>query len=186
MTGPADPLGSPASPAQPTPAETHPADSASPPAAAPAEERPVHLYQAADAQRERVLSAFDSQRAAILKAVADQRAAAMAPILAVQAKRAVPPRPAPMANAPMPTPTAPAPPGISEAIIGPRGRLAGMADPRRAIAAQIVETLKMLVAAEVRAQLAALSSSNSPQDARRSASGDPDPAIDADGGPVAA
>jgi hypothetical protein len=102
------------------------------PSASPAPQ-PAHLYEAVAGQRDRVLGAFDTQRAAILKAVADQRKAALAPIRNVQARKAgVPP--------------------------GAAGRPAGAASfsHQQLVAADIVLTLKAMIADEVRAQLAAL------------------------------
>jgi hypothetical protein len=90
----------------------------------------THQFEAASGQRERVVSAFDVQRDAILKAVDDQRLAAMAPIRAVQARQAQ----------------------------GGTGRAIGAppAPSQQNVVADIVMTLKALVAEEVRVQLVAL------------------------------
>lgn len=120
----------------------------------------VHLYEAVSARRDQVLHQFAGQRAAILKAVADQRAAALAPVLAVQAKRANEPAVSTL-NA---VPASPTPAALPRATPSTAGNVASSADIRRqvltqlrrAVAADIVATLRTLVAAEVRAQLAAV------------------------------
>jgi hypothetical protein len=97
-----------------------------------AEAAKAHIYEAASSQRDRVVTAFDIQRDAILKAVDDQRQAAMAPIRAVQVKQAQ----------------------------GGTGRAIGAPPPApnrpQNVVADIVMTLKALVAEEVRVQLVAL------------------------------
>ena len=125
------------------------------PQQSPAAEQRVHLYEAVSARRDQVLSQFAGQRAAILKAVADQRAAALAPVLAVEAKRA---------NEPAFTSANPAPAALSGAAPSPAGNVAIGAEIRRqtlmqlrrAAAADIVAMIRSLVAAEVRTQLAAM------------------------------
>lgn len=128
-------------------------DQAQAPQQSPAVEQRVHLYEAVSARRDQVLSQFAGQRATILKAVADQRAAALAPVLAVQAKREVAPASA--------SPTAAAPPGAAlspagDVAIGAEIRRQTLIQLRRAVASDIVSLIKTLVAAEVRAQLAAM------------------------------
>lgn len=143
-----------AQPATPAAATSAGAGDAHAPPSAAAEQR-VHLYEAVSARRDQVLNQFAGQRAAILKAVADQRAAAVAPILAVQAKRAHEagvnePAMAAMNPNPAATPSAAAPPPTNAVI-----RRRSLLQFRRAVAADIVSTIRALVAAEVRAQLAA-------------------------------
>jgi hypothetical protein len=122
-----------------------------PPGAAPAAgEQRVHLYEVAANQRERVLSSFDTQRAAILKAVADQRTAAMAPILAVQARLAG------KAGASGPAPGASPGDGATQAGVGTAARLQANVHRPHAVAAEIVGTIKLMVAEEVRVQLQAV------------------------------
>lgn len=133
----------------------------------PAAEQRVHLYEAVSARRDQVLGQFAGQRAAILKAVADQRAAAVAPIIAVQAKHANERRanepltdePATMAPSldPALTPGLTSPP-LANAMIGAPIRRRSLMQFRRAVAGDIASTIRALVAAEVRAQLAAAES----------------------------
>ncbi len=123
----------------------------------PAADQRIYLYEAVSTRRDQVLDAFAGQRAAILKAVADQRAAALAPVLAVQAKRA---------NAPAAAPARALPAGLSDWAQLPVGKVTIGREVRRrplgrlgrAVAADIVSLIKILVAAEVRAQLAAMQS----------------------------
>ncbi|HXW40602.1 MAG TPA: hypothetical protein VEK75_05335 [Xanthobacteraceae bacterium] len=130
-------------------------DQAPPVQQSPAAEQRVHLYEAVSARRDQVLSQFAGQRAAILKAVADQRAAALAPVLAVQAKRANEPAAASANPAPATSSgTAPSPAG--NVAIGAELRRQTLIQLRRAAAADIVAVIRSLVAAEVRAQLAAM------------------------------
>lgn len=91
----------------------------------------IHLLDAVSTQRESVLNTFDSQRDAIIKAVDEQRQAAMAPLQSQQARQA-----GGRVNGPQPQPAAPS--------------------RQQAVAADIVLTLKALVAEEVRTQLIAL------------------------------
>jgi len=111
-----------------------------------------------------VLTSFDTQRAAILKAVADQRAAAVAPILAVQARLA-----AGQAIGPAATQAANAT-EIGRAAANAAPRLQANLNRPHAVAAEIVATIKLLVAEEVRVQLQAvlraLCQSRSPAEAR--------------------
>jgi hypothetical protein len=94
----------------------------------------------------------------------------LAPIMAVNAKRATP-----AANAAMP-----APPGHVAAstgsMIGAGGRRRFMTGTRQACATQIAAALKMLVAAEVRAQLDVIRKAAVSREATQPASGDTDPA----------
>jgi hypothetical protein len=101
---------------------------------------PVHLYEAASSQRERVVTGFDAQREAILKAVDDQRRAAMAPIQAAQTRQTQPGAPRPIQAQAAAMNPAPSP----------------AATRQQAVVADIVMTLKAMVAEEVRAQLVAL------------------------------
>jgi hypothetical protein len=156
MSGLADPADTPTCPGEPpSPSESPPQES-SPPSPA-ADEARIHLYEAVSTQRDKVLDSFDAQRAAILKAVADQHAAALAPIMAVNAKRATQPRAAPTTHGPMlPSAGSATPSGSSTTQAGARRQL--IIAVRRAAAEEIVAALKTLVAAEVRAQLEATSS----------------------------
>ncbi len=121
----------------------------------PAAEQRVHLYEAVSARRDQVLNQFAGQRAAILKAVADQRAAALAPVLAVQAKRANEPAAASASPTPAALPGAsPSPAG--NVAIGAEIRRQTLIQLRRAVATDIVAMIRTLVAAEVRAQLATM------------------------------
>ncbi len=131
---------------------TSPGPSAEQAPGSPPPERRVHLFDAAESQRARVLSSFDSQREAILKAVADQRTAALAPIQAVRARMTQ------------------APPSLRGLLPGD-GRAAGM-DQRAIVAAQIIADLKVLIAEEVGRQLLLLLAP--PHDSRV-----PDPSADA-------
>ena len=174
MTSPAEALNPPTSPDEPALPGEGPAHEA-PPSAPAADEPRIHLYEAVSTQRDKVLDSFDAQRAAILKAVADQRSAALAPITAVNVKRATHPRPVPTNAAIPPSPGNLA--ASSTSMIGTRERRQLMADVRQAVAAQIVAALKLLVAGEVRAQLdAALLASPAPRERSQSASGDTEPA----------
>lgn len=129
------------------------------PAQAPPPEsgdRPVHLYDAVATQRDQVLDAYGAQRAAVLQAVTEQREAATAPIHAVrqrQAAQGVDPaavRPADLRA----TGTAP-----GAASLAPHRPYPSTAEARRQlVAADIVATLKALIAEEVRVQVCALSS----------------------------
>jgi hypothetical protein len=132
----------------------------SPPSAA-AEQR-VHLYEAVSARRDQVLNQFAGQRAAILKAVADQRAAAVAPILAVQTRRANESNPNEPAAAAMNPNAAAAPGAAPPPLTNAPIRRRSLLQFRRAIAADIVATIRTLVAAEVRAQLAAIDAAAKP------------------------
>src|SRR5207237_6541630 len=98
-----DMLEAPASPDEPALPGEGPAHE-TPPSAPAADEPRIHLYEAVSTQRDKVLNSFDEQRAAILKAVADQRSAALAPITAVNVKRATHPRPVPTNAAIPPSP----------------------------------------------------------------------------------
>jgi hypothetical protein len=146
-------------PATPAADASAAAGEAKTPPPSPAAEQRVHLYEAVSARRDQVLNQFSGQRAAILKAVADQRAAAVAPILAVAAKRANESRAAEPASAAMSADPAVAPgmtpPPLGNAAIGGATRRRSLTQLRRAVAADIVSTIRALVAAEVRAQLAA-------------------------------
>ncbi|HEY2068066.1 MAG TPA: hypothetical protein VGG48_00805 [Rhizomicrobium sp.] len=95
----------------------------------------AHLYEAVANQRERVLTGFDSQRDAIVRAVDEQRMAAMAPIYAVQGNVAAG-RPAGQPAAGRPGYPAP--------------------NQQSSVAADIVMTIKAMVAEEVRSQILAL------------------------------
>ena len=124
-----------------------------PPPQPVADESRIHLYEAVSTQRDKVLDSFDTQRAAVLKAVADQRAAALAPITAVNEKRAMQLRAGAATSLPLlPSHIA----ATGNGMIGAAGRRQLVAESRRVVAAQIVASLKALVAAEVRAQLAPL------------------------------
>ncbi|TXL73139.1 hypothetical protein FHP25_22160 [Vineibacter terrae] len=120
----------------PSPPGTSSGPSAEQAPASPPPERRVHLFDAAESQRARVLSSFDSQREAILKAVADQRTAALAPIQAVRTRMAQ------------------VPPSLRGILPGD-GRAAAPAgmDQRAIVAAQIIADLKVLIAEEVGRQL---------------------------------
>jgi hypothetical protein len=115
------------------------------PAQQPEEPR-IHVYGAAASQRERVLSSFHEQRDAIFKAVAEQRAATAAPIEAVRAQlsglgRSPAGRDAPLGASPAP------------AVAARQRGAAATPEPRRAVAAEIVASLKQLIAEEVQRQL---------------------------------
>jgi hypothetical protein len=99
--------------------------------------QPIHLHEAATQQRDRTVTGFDAQREAILKAVEEQRLAAMSPIRAAQQRQT------------QAHPAQPLAPGMTAA---------GTAQPNRtqAVLADIVLTLKAMVAEEVRLQLVAL------------------------------
>jgi hypothetical protein len=99
--------------------------------------QPVPLYDAASTQREKVVTGFDAQRQAILKAVDDHRLAAMAPIRAAQMQQAQD------GARPVGQPAAAANPNTAAAR-------------QQAVIAEIVMTLKTMVAEEVRTQLVAL------------------------------
>lgn len=176
MTSLTDPLDAPTSPDEPAlPGESPPHERPPAPPTQEADERRIHLYEAVSTQRDKVLDSFDAQRAAILKAVADQRTAALAPIMAVNTKRAAKERTAPTMTAAMPSP-----PNVntasSSSMIGAGGRRQLMIGARQAVAAQIVAALKMLVAAEVRAQLdAVLRAAPEPHATTRSAPGEANP-----------
>ena len=124
------------------------------PQSAAAEQR-VHLYEAVSTRRDQALDAFSGQRAAILKAVADQREAALAPIRAVQAKQTN--KAVAAAAASGLTGAAPMAGALAgdAALGGKEDRRQSLLQLRRSIADGIVATIRTLVAAEVRAQLAA-------------------------------
>lgn len=124
----------PGAPTADRPAES-PAPATGPAPGPPPPDRRVHLFDAAESQRARVLSSFDSQREAILKAVAEQRAAAVAPIRAVRARLVRVP-----ANQKAPTP-------------GDGRAAAPGLDQRAIVAAHIVADLKVLIAEEVQRQI---------------------------------
>lgn len=134
------------------------ASDAAPPSAAaegvPPEEAPKHLYDAVATQRDHVLSAFDTQKAAVLQAVAEQREAAIQPVRDVQARQAAQDGPAP-------------------AGLAGGGRIPPVAPRQQAVAADIVATLKVLIAEEVRAQLLALLDAASQRQAAVQASAQP-------------
>ncbi len=119
----------------------------------PAVEQRVHLYEAVSARRDQVLNQFAGQRAAILKVVAEQRVAALAPVLAVQTKREAAPASTSAPPAALPGATS-SPTG--DVAIGAEIRRQTLIQLRRAVASDIVSLIKTLVAAEVRAQLAAM------------------------------
>ena len=149
MTAVDEPAGAPAP--EPASSAAGQPDRTAPPQQ-PAGDRRVHQYDAASTRRDEVLSAFESQRTALLKAVDEQRQAAMAPIRAVQARRL-----AQLAGEAAPNAFAqPAvgTPALAGGAIG--GRIAAPADHRRVVATEIATALKMMVAAEVRAQLEAI------------------------------
>lgn len=118
------------------------------------EDRPVHLYDAVATQRDQVLNAYDAQRSALLQAVAEQREAATAPIRAVRERQAMQAaasaglRPADLQRAGGPLGANPL------AAHKPYGSTAQAR--QQLVAADIVATLKMMIAEEVRAQLCAL------------------------------
>jgi len=169
MTDVANTADGPASSAEPASYGESSTHEPAPPPTPEADERRIHLYEAVSTQRDKVLGAFDAQRAAILKTVDDQRTAALTPIMAVNAKRATQP-----ASAPPPGRTG----ASGSSVIGAGGRRQLMIEAQRAVAAQIVATLKMLVAAEVRAQLAGtLQATSVPHERTQPASGNADPAV---------
>jgi hypothetical protein len=121
---------------------TEPAQAAQP--GTEADERRVHLLEAAADQRERVLTSFTDQREAIMKAVADQRAAAVAPIDAVRARLGG----TSLRRPPQPLSTK-----------APAAAEAG------GVVAEIVTILKALIADEVRLQLRNLLQPDAPAEA---------------------
>jgi hypothetical protein len=132
----------------PSPAPSIAPAAGDPAATAPPAERPMHLYEAASAQRDKVMTSFDAQRAAILKAVADQREAALAPIRAVRARR--------VGQAAANTASLFAggiPSALGKGVIMGRSAYQPSLDRGRMIAAEIVATIKTLVAEEVKFQL---------------------------------
>ena len=177
MTSLSDPLEAPIYPDESARAAERLAHEPPPSPAIPAADEPrIHLYEAVSVQRDKVLNSFDAQRAAILKAVADQRTAALAPIAAVNVKRATQERAPPTKTAALSSPRN-IDSASSNSTIKAGGRRRLMIGARQAIAAQIVGALRMLVAAEVRAQLAAAPlASPGPDERSRSASGDTEPA----------
>ncbi|MGH6871272.1 MAG: hypothetical protein ACREHE_07185 [Rhizomicrobium sp.] len=108
----------------------------------------VPLMDAVTTQRESVLSGFDSQREAIIKAVEEQRRAAMASGSTAQARQ-------------QGRPAVP---------------VSGVPNRQQSVAADIVATLKAMVAEEVRTQLLALLAA---AEARQAATAAPPPVVPA-------
>ena len=104
-------------------------------------------FDAATGQRERVMSTFDSQRSAIIRAVDEQRLAAMAPIHAMQGQVM---QGQAMQGQPIQSQAA-----VRQAAAAPRAPSAA-ASQQSAVVAEIVLTIKALVAEEVRGQLLSL------------------------------
>lgn len=117
---------------------------------------PVHLNEAA-AQRDRLVANYDAQREALLKAVEEQRQAAMAQ---VRTRQAPTPNLAPnTAASPVMNPAL----NTAGAAVNPAVAAQLAANPaaqavsrQQAVIADIVLTLKAMIAEEVRNQLVAL------------------------------
>lgn len=126
----------PGPPPQPAPSEAPARDPAAPPSAAAEgaapQDAPKHLYDAIATQRDHTLGAYDTQKAAIVQAVAEQREAMVQPVRNVQARQA------------------------TTAGLAGGARIPPLPARQHAVAADIVATLKALIADEVRSQVHAL------------------------------